>query len=107
MPVLLHLLQQRCVSALEFSGALPHASVELLIRRCKLIARLTQGRFRLLLGGDVARNLRRADEAAVAVFDRRDGERDVEQRSIPAAADRFEVIDPFAGTYPPQDGALL
>src|SRR5262249_55921987 len=56
---------------------------------------------------DVARDLRRTDDGAVFIPDRGDGERDVEQGAVFAAAHRLVVVDTLAAADARQDGRLL
>src|SRR5262249_38690749 len=48
--------------------------------------------------GDVARDLRGADDPPLDVANRRDRERDVEQAAVLAPADGFEVVDALAAS---------
>ncbi len=57
--------------------------------------------------GDVAGDLRRPDDAAVAVADRGDRQGDVEPAAVLGHADRLEVLDPLPAAEPRQDRALL
>ena len=45
---------------------------------------------------DVARDLRGTDDPAAAVAYRGDGERDLDQAAVLAAASRLQVVDPLA-----------
>src|SRR5690606_14563555 len=56
---------------------------------------------------DVARNLRGADDAAVAVPQRRDGEGNIGKRAILALARGLEVFDLFPALDALEDGRLL
>ena len=60
-----------------------------------------------LLFGDVARDFRHADDAARGVEDRRDGERNVDQPAVLAAAHGFEVIDALAAADAGEDVVFL
>src|SRR5580658_11247507 len=51
---------------------------------------------RALLLAEVAGDLGDADDGAVIVSDRRDGQHDRDERAILALAFRFDVIDPLA-----------
>jgi len=65
----------------------------------------------LLLGalavGDVARDLRRADDLAARPADGRDRERDVDARPVLADADGLVVLDALAADEAREDGRLL
>ena len=65
----------------------------------------------MLLGllplGDVAGDLRRPDDAAAGVSNRRDGQRNVNQNSILALAHGFIAIDRFAAPNTLQNPRLL
>ena len=64
-------------------------------------------RFGLALPGDVAHDLRRADDAAVVVLDRRDGQRDRDAPAVAAHALGLEVLDPLPGLQAGDDPILL
>src|SRR5438309_10973356 len=51
-----------------------------------------QAAFRALAVGNIAGDLGRADDAALPIEHRRDGQRNVEQRAVLAAADGCEVV---------------
>src|SRR6267142_1135510 len=64
-------------------------------------------RLGLLAIRDVARDLRRPDDPARLVPQRRDRERDVERTTALGAADCFVVLYAFTPPQAPQDLALL
>ena len=68
---------------------------------------LPQGILGALPLGDVAGDLRRPDDAARVVADRRDRQGDVEAAAVLGHADRLEVLDPLPAAEPLQDRALL
>src|ERR1043166_357801 len=57
--------------------------------------------------GDVARDLRRADDRAARPADGRDGERDVYEAAVLAHALRLVVLDALAGPQAREDGWLF
>ena len=57
--------------------------------------------------GDVSRDLRSPDDPAARVLHGRDGERNVDQASVLAPADRFVVVDALAAADALQDARLL
>lgn len=66
----------------------------------------------LMLGGplalrDVSGDFRCADDLSVAVPNRRDGERDIDQGTVFASSYSLEVIDALAGLDASQNGRLL
>src|ERR1043166_2601645 len=60
-----------------------------------------------LVVGDVARDLRRADDRAARPADGRDGERDVYEAAVLAHALRLVVLDALAGPQARADGWLF
>ena len=74
------------------------------------IGQLAESRFtRQKLGpnpvalGNIASYFRCTDDAAMLIFHRRDGQRDIEQRAVFALADGFEVIHTFTTLQAAQD----
>src|SRR5215472_3561980 len=57
--------------------------------------------------GNVPRNFRGSDDPAVAAEDRRHRQRNINQRTILAFADRFIMADALAAPQPLQNGRLL
>jgi hypothetical protein len=76
-------------------------------REVEACGRLVERALRLPLLGYVARNLRRADDAPARPEDRRDGERDVEERTVLAAANGLVVLYALARAQPREYGRLF
>src|SRR5262249_29618516 len=57
--------------------------------------------------GDIARRLRSADDIALLILDRRDRQRNLDEASVLAPADGFEVLDAFTPSDATEDFSLL
>ena len=83
--------------------ALPHAHPAALHRQSEHRLIVMDRFFYPLALGDVANDLRRPDDVAFGVSDRRYGQRHDYVGTIPATAYRFEVLDIFLAPDPPED----
>jgi hypothetical protein len=68
---------------------------------------LAQGLLGPLLGGNIARDFRGADDTVARVPDRRDSHGNVESPAILGDSNRVEVLDPLTAADPLQDHSLL
>ena len=75
--------------------------------RCFVCFRPPQSFFRLLALGDVSDDFRRSDNLAMTVFDWRDGQRNVDQRSIFPLPHRLEMFGPLSSFEPFQNFRFL
>src|SRR5579863_4605197 len=64
-------------------------------------------RLRLFTLGDVAGDLRGADDSALRILDRRDAERNVHSASVFTHADRLVILDAFAAANPAENDRFL
>src|SRR5204863_8209794 len=88
-------------------GALLQRLLELDRLRLELGVEALKRLAHLLLARDVARDLRRADDGAGRVEDRRDAERDVDDPSILRESSGLEMLDPLAAYQLGDDRALF
>ena len=98
-------VQCRCINILERLGAIQPIGEA--IQRRLLIGAPAHHPFGPFALGDVARNLRGADDRAVFVPYRRNGQRNVDDAAVLAAPDSLKVLDALAAPDTLQDSRFF
>ena len=73
----------------------------------KVLVRAAQVVLRPLAFRDVARDLGNADDLALLITERRDGQRNIQQAAVLAQADRLEMVDALAALQAREDLPLF